>query len=150
MLLGHFSPIVAIVNGLWCVVFVEWWKRQEKDLALRWGVRNVSQYSFKRKDFKYEKEIKDPITGEAVTVFPTTSRLSRQALQIPFAILSTLMLGSLIATCFGIEIFISEVYNGPFKGYLVCMIFLGHEVRVLIDTGLYPDCPVDSFGSHYY
>ena len=104
---------------------MEWWKRQEKDLALRWGVRNVSQYSFKRKDFKYEKEIKDPITGETVTVFPTTTRLSRQALQIPFAILSILMLGSLIATCFGIEIFISEVYNGPFKGYLVCMIFPG-------------------------
>ena len=120
VLLGHFSAIYAVVNGLWCVVFVEWWKHQEKDLALRWGVRNVSRYSSKRKDFKYEKEVKDPITGETVTMFPSTTRLARQVLQIPFALLASLMLGSLIAACFGIEIFISEVYDGPLKSVLVC------------------------------
>ncbi|PBP15808.1 DUF590-domain-containing protein [Diplocarpon rosae] len=44
---------------------------------------------------------------------------SKQLLQVPFAIGAALLLGGLIATCFGIEIFISEVYGGPFKTYLV-------------------------------
>lgn len=119
ILLGSFSPIYAIVNGLWCVVFVEYWKKQEIDLAVQWGVRGVSKIQRKRPQFKHEGEMKDPITGESVKVFPPMKRISRQLLQIPFAIAAASVLGGLIVLCFGIEIFISEVYDGPFKGYLV-------------------------------
>ena len=98
---------------------MEYWKRQEIDLAVRWGVKGVSAIHEKRKEFQYEKEVQDPVTGETIQVFPATKRLARQALQIPFAVLASLALGTLIATCFGIEIFLSEIYNGPFKGALV-------------------------------
>ncbi|KAI9690003.1 MAG: hypothetical protein M1822_009885 [Bathelium mastoideum] len=119
LLLGNFSPIYAIVSCLWCVVFVEYWKHQEVDLAVRWGVRNVSRIEHKRKGFKYEFEATDPVTGEKVQIFPATKRLQRQLLQIPFAIAAAILLGTLIATCFGIEIFISEIYDGPLKSILV-------------------------------
>jgi anoctamin-10 len=118
ILLPRFSPIYAIVNGLWCVVFVEWWKRQEFELAFRWGVRGVSAIEDKRRDFKYDKEIHDPITGETTLYFSATKRLYRQLLQVPFALLASLALGSLIIICFAIEIFMSEVYNGPLKSVL--------------------------------
>lgn len=120
ILLGHFSPFYAVVNGLWSVIFVEYWKRQEVDLAVRWGVKGVSEIQKKRKEFRHEKEVVDSTTGEAIQIFPATKRLSRQLLQIPFIVLASLALGTLIATCFGIEIFLSEVYNGPFKSVLVC------------------------------
>ncbi|MCJ1281356.1 hypothetical protein MMC26_000675 [Xylographa opegraphella] len=119
VLLGHFSPIYAIVSTFWCVAFVEYWKHQELNLAIRWGVKGVSAIQEKRRDFKHEKEMRDPTTGETVQVFPASKRLARQALGIPFALLASLALGSLIATCFGIEIFLSEVYSGPFKSVLV-------------------------------
>ncbi|KAG9229878.1 plasma membrane stress response protein-like protein [Amylocarpus encephaloides] len=119
VLLGHFSPIYAIVNALWCVVFVEYWKKQETDLAIQWGVRGVSKIQHKRPDFKYETVVKDPITGEDVKFYSPVKRLSRQLLQVPFAIIAAFILGSLIATCFSIEVFISEVYDGPFKKILV-------------------------------
>ncbi|KAI4185958.1 MAG: hypothetical protein L6R41_003802 [Letrouitia leprolyta] len=125
VILGYFSPIYAIVNGLWCVTFVEYWKRQEIDLGVRWGVKGVTAIQEKRRDFKHEKEVKDPVTGEIVRIFPATKRLGRQLLQVPFAILATLALGTLIATCFGIEIFLSEVYNGP-----------GQNLLVFLPTGL--------------
>lgn len=38
---------------------------------------------------------------------------------IPFAFLAFLALGMIIATCFGIEIFLSEIYSGPFKSVLI-------------------------------
>lgn len=101
-------------------MFVEYWKRQEVDLAVRWGVKGVSEIQQKRKEFQHEKEMVDPTTGETLRIFPATKRLGRQLLQIPFIILASLALGTLIATCFGIEIFLSEVYNGPFKSVLVC------------------------------
>jgi anoctamin-10 len=121
ILLGHFSPIYAIVNCLWCIVFVEYWKKQEIDLAVQWGVRGVSKIQRKRPQFRYENTTKDPVTGEEVKVYPPLKRLARQVLQVPFAICAALILGGLIATCFGIEIFINEVYHGPFKGYLVSL-----------------------------
>ena len=119
VLLGPFSPIYAIVNTLWCVTFTEYWKRQEIDLGIKWGVRGISEIHEKRHDFKHEKEIKDPITGEKILVFPSSKRLLRQSLAVPFGILAMLALGTIIATCFGIEIFLSEVYSGPFKSFLV-------------------------------
>ncbi|KAL8694644.1 MAG: hypothetical protein Q9218_000739 [Villophora microphyllina] len=118
-ILGSFSPIYALVNGLWCVTFVEYWKRQEVDLGVRWGVKGVTGIQKKRREFQHEKEVRDPVTGETVQVFPASKRLSRQLLQVPFAISAALALGTLIATCFGIEIFLSEVYNGPGQSLLV-------------------------------
>lgn len=119
LLLGPFSPIYAILSTLWCVVFTEYWKHQEADLAVRWGVHGVSKIQTKRREFEHEKESTDPVTGEKMQIFPATKRLQRQLLQVPFAIAAAVVLGSLIATCFGIEIFITEVYNGPLKGVLV-------------------------------
>ncbi|KAF2205013.1 DUF590-domain-containing protein [Delitschia confertaspora ATCC 74209] len=119
MFLGHFSPIYGIINAVWCTIFTEWWKHQETDLAVRWGVRGVSRMEIKRRDFKHEKQLTDPVTGEKVLIFPATKRLQRQVLQIPFALCAAAVLGALIATTFSIEVFISEIYNGPFKSALV-------------------------------
>lgn len=105
---------------MWCVVFTEYWKHQEVDLAVRWGVRGVSKIEKHRRDFKHEKEITDPVTGERVRMFPATKRFQRQLLQVPFALATALVLGTLIGTCFGIEIFISEIYHGPLQWALVC------------------------------
>jgi hypothetical protein len=119
LMLGYFSPIHAIVNCLWCVVFVAYWKHQEVDFGVRWQVRGVSVLPTKNRKFKPEKEVQDETTGELQQIFPWTKRLLRQLLQIPFALVAASVLGAIIATCFAIEIFISEVYNGPLKGYLV-------------------------------
>lgn len=119
LLLGYFHPVYAIVNSTLCVIFIEWWKSQEYDLAVRWGVRNVSTIESTRHGFQPEQEFVDEVTGERVQHFPAPKRLQRQLLQIPFAAIVIAVLGALIATCFGIEIFISEVYNGPLKWILV-------------------------------
>ena len=119
ILLGSFSSIYAVVIGLWCITFVEYWKHQEIDLSIRWGVKGISAMSQRRKEFRAEKQIKDPVTGETVEFFSATTRLSRQLLQVPFALLAALALGTLIASCFAIEIFLTEVYNGPMKSVLV-------------------------------
>jgi hypothetical protein len=119
VLLGNFSIIYAIINSLWSVVFVEYWKHQEADLRLRWSCGAVSAIQKKRIGFQPEREMQDPVTGETVKVFPATKRILRQLLQIPFAIVAALVLGSLIALGFAIEVFITEVYGGPFKSILV-------------------------------
>lgn len=118
LFLGSFSPIYAAVLCLWSTIFVEWWRHQERDLSIRWGVRGVSNIESKRHEFVATKEVEDPATGETQRIFPWTERLKRQALQLPFAIAAVLVLGSLIVLCFAIEIFIGEIYDGPGKSIL--------------------------------
>ncbi|BCS30541.1 anoctamin family protein [Aspergillus puulaauensis] len=119
LLLGSFSVIYTVVNCLWGVIFIEYWKRQEEDLSCRWQTKGVSVVRTTRREFKPEREVQDQVTGETHGVFPATTRLQRQLLQVPFALFSAVALGAIIATCFAIEIFISEVYTGPLKTYLV-------------------------------
>ncbi|RAK76549.1 anoctamin family protein [Aspergillus fijiensis CBS 313.89] len=119
LLIGSFSIVYSVVNCLWCIVFIEYWKRQEEDLSCRWQTKGVSAVREKRREFRPEREIRDESTGEIKGVFPATTRMCRQLLQVPFALLSIIALGVIIATCFAIEIFISEIYNGPLKSYLV-------------------------------
>jgi hypothetical protein len=66
----------------------------------------------------WEKEVKDPISGQVVHVFPGWKQFLRQLLLIPFASIASIALGGLICATFASEVFISEVYNGPFKEYL--------------------------------
>ncbi|RAL11947.1 anoctamin family protein [Aspergillus homomorphus CBS 101889] len=119
LLIGSFSIVYSVANCLWCIIFIEYWKRQEEDLSCRWQTKGVSAVREKRREFRPEKEVRDESTGEIKGVFPATTRMCRQLLQVPFALLSTIALGVIIATCFAIEIFISEIYNGPLKSYLV-------------------------------
>jgi hypothetical protein len=122
MMLGKFSWFYALVNCLWSVVFFEHWKMKEVDLAVRWGVRGVSRIQHPRPQFQFERESVDPVTGEIVKVYSPFKRLARQLLQVPFAAACMVVLGGLIVGCFAIEIFITEVYNGPFKQYLVRLV----------------------------
>ncbi|GAB7361927.1 hypothetical protein MBLNU230_g1965t1 [Neophaeotheca triangularis] len=119
LLLGGFSILFAIPASLWSVVFVEYWKHQEEDLAVRWNVKGVSNIENKRLEYRHEFETTDPVTGQKEQIFPATKRLQRQLLQIPFALAAAVVLGTLIAVCFAIEIFIREVYDGPFQFVLV-------------------------------
>ena len=57
------------MSTVWCIIFTEWWKHQEVDLGVRWGVRGVSRIETKRKDFRHEKQITDPVTGEKITTY---------------------------------------------------------------------------------
>lgn len=117
--MGGYSIVYTAVNSLWCIIFVEYWKRQEVDLSCRWQTKGVSAVQTTRREFKAEKEVRDESTREMRGVFSASKRMQRQLLQIPFALLAATALGAIIATCFAIEIFISELYNGPLKSYLV-------------------------------
>ena len=119
MLLGQFSYIYTLASCLWSVVFFEYWKKKQVDLAVTWGVRGVSNIQHQRPEFQWEYEAEDAVTGEPVKVYPPFKRLQTQLLQIPFAVACIVVLGGLVLTCNSLEVFINEVYNGPGKQYLV-------------------------------
>lgn len=116
--LGPYSIIYGSTLCIWCVIFVEYWKIRESDLCSRWGVKGAGRLKVNRARYRWEKVVKDPISGQVVRVFPGWKQFLRQLLLIPFASIASIALGSLICATFASEVFISEVYNGPLKGYL--------------------------------
>lgn len=118
MYLGPYSITYGSILCVWCVVFVEYWKIRETDLSLRWDVKGVGGLKVNRIQYHWEKEVRDPVSGQVRHVFPGWKQFVRQLLMIPFASIASLALGSLIVVTFASEVFISEVYNGPMKSYL--------------------------------
>lgn len=118
LFLGQFSVFYALVSCLWSVVFLEYWKQKEVDLAVQWGVRGVSNIQHPRPQFKWEYEAEDPVTGEPVKVYDPMKRVKTQLLQIPFTLACIVVLGGLVITANSLEVFINEVYTGGGKQYL--------------------------------
>lgn len=116
--LGPYSITYGVILCAWCIVFVEYWKIREADLSQRWDVKGVGRLKVNRKQYVWEKEVKDPISGQVKHVFPGWKQFTRQLLLVPFASVASVALGALIVASFASEVFISEVYDGPFKGYL--------------------------------
>jgi anoctamin-10 len=134
MVLGQFSTVYALISCFWSVVFFEYWKKKEIDLAVQWGVRGVSSIQHPRPQFKWEYEAEDQVTGEPVKVYDPIKRVKTQLLQIPFALVCVAILGSLVVSCNSLEVFINEVYNGPGKQYLVRLLYVNSHVASSLVT----------------
>lgn len=104
--------------GLWCIVFVEYWKLKQTDLSIRWEVKGVGNHTTDRPQFDYEKVMVDDV-GRTRHYCPKWKQIARRLVQIPFVLVAALSLGALIAVVFAIEILISETYDGQYKSYLV-------------------------------
>lgn len=137
--LPKYSLFFAIVIGVWCTVFLEYWKIKQTDLAIRWNVRGVGELKVNRPEFRYEKEIVDS-AGRVRQYFPRWKRILRQLVVVPFVLASTLFLGLLIALVFVVETYISEAYEGPYKFYLeyfptvILAVFLPYATSFLEDV----------------
>ena len=110
--LRSYSPLFSAVISLWSIVFVEYWRRQEIDLSLRWDVKGANTLKVNRPQYVWDEEHKDPITGEVERNFSTRKRLSRQALFLPFALLSGVALGTVLVITFVLEAWLKDVDAG--------------------------------------
>lgn len=118
LFLGQYSPFYALVNSLWCIVFVEYWRKKQKKLISRWG---SNECRYQTPEFHDESIVNDSSSRNKSQIFFSLKRLAKQLLQIPFGLAAIIGLGGLIAVCFGIEVFISEIYDGPIKKFLILL-----------------------------
>ena len=69
-------------------------------------------------------------------------RIARGTLQIPFGLAAGLGLACVLTMIFSVEVFMSEVYNGPFKQFLV------HLQQTKLTLGLHSNCLILNFDSN--
>ncbi|KAG0334370.1 hypothetical protein BG000_008389 [Podila horticola] len=114
-----FSIFYGVCVILWSVIFTESWKRREQELALWWGVRNVSKTEMRRPSFKGDTIAVDPVTGEMTPFFSPYKRWTRKLAGLPVILGGALALAAVITTVFSIEVFFTIYYDGYMKEVLI-------------------------------
>ena len=96
----------SVITCLWALVYVEMWERQEKNLAVYWGVVNVSKNDQIRQQFKEEKMVKDPVTGEMVKYYPRYKRWMKVLISFPVLLLMAMVLTLVMGLIFVVEMYL--------------------------------------------
>ncbi|ODQ64214.1 DUF590-domain-containing protein [Nadsonia fulvescens var. elongata DSM 6958] len=117
-MLGAYSIFFTVINTIWCIAFVQVWKRRELSIALKWGVKGSTGVEIKRYSFIGESVKIDPVTGVKRAYYPQWKRTLKQLASVP-AITSTGVI-LILAQCifFFFEIFLTQFYDGPLKSIL--------------------------------
>ncbi|KAJ2058433.1 hypothetical protein GGI17_005036 [Coemansia sp. S146] len=114
-LLGwSFSWQFGILLVLWSVLFTETWARRESDIATYWGVHGVQKASsMRRPNFRPDRHIVDPATGEPIPFFSSGKRWLRRLLGVPVVLVLALLMALFVSFIFALQTFLSEYYDGP-------------------------------------
>lgn len=100
---------------MWSVVFVEWWRLQERILSVRWCTRG---------SFRVEKRRADYIPG-----FPWWRKEARKMASIPVILLFAVVLAVVLTGVFILEAFVTELYEGPGRRIVVSPLGLVHVLN---------------------
>ncbi|CAK7896508.1 hypothetical protein CAAN1_17S02652 [[Candida] anglica] len=118
---NRFSMTYTVINLVWGVLFITLWNRRERYLTNFWGVQNchkVEEHLIEAAKLNEKKE------GEATETLNGNSdgiRFLKQVAFVPVALVFTAVLVSYQLGCFVLEIFLSEIYDGPGKVFLTLL-----------------------------
>ncbi|KIJ59796.1 hypothetical protein HYDPIDRAFT_118162 [Hydnomerulius pinastri MD-312] len=96
------TPYSALYSSLllvWSIVFVEWWRLQERILSVRWCTRG---------SFRVEKRRADYIPS-----FPWWKKETRKMASVPVILLFASVLAVVLTGIFVLEAFVTQLYKGP-------------------------------------
>lgn len=109
----------AVFLVVWSAVFVQAWNRRQTELAVQWNVKGTTRIGAQRSlDFKGQSLQEDPVTGLQKPYFAGWKRSCRQLLFTPLAFGSVFLLITLQTLVLGYEVFITQIYDGPFQKIL--------------------------------
>ena len=95
---------------IWSTGFVEYWRIRERLLSIRWGTRG--SFRVEKRRAQYE----DIVGGGS---FPWWQRDLRVLASIPVIIFFATVLASVLTAIFIFEAFVSRLYTGPGREYIV-------------------------------
>ncbi|RIA88636.1 calcium-activated chloride channel-domain-containing protein [Glomus cerebriforme] len=119
LFLSGYSTFFGVFIVLWCIVFVEFWRRKEYELSVEWGVRNYSRVERYRPTFQEECYIPDGVTGDKKPYFSPWKRWLRRAVAAPIIIMFSLTLAVSLLFYILLDVIMSDYYTGPFREQLI-------------------------------
>ncbi|GEQ70911.1 hypothetical protein JCM33374_g4591 [Metschnikowia sp. JCM 33374] len=134
----NYSLTYSFVNLIWGITFVLLWKRKERYLTNLWGVQNahkVNEYDSEVSAISAASSGKE--SASHLKEHRGGKRFLRELAFAPIALLFVAVLVSYQLACFVLEIFLSEIYDGPGKVLLTLVPTVLISVFVPILTIIY-------------
>ncbi|RCK64020.1 hypothetical protein Cantr_10364 [Candida viswanathii] len=133
----RFLLAYSITNLIWGALFLCSWHRRQQHLVNAWGVQNCHLIEDRNTELaqvneKYEEKSSYFHSNNADGI-----RFFKQLAFIPIALVFTAVLVSYQLACFCIEIFLTDIYNGPGKSLLTLLPTVMITVFVPILTIVY-------------
>ncbi|XYA00473.1 hypothetical protein QA089_003012 [Meyerozyma guilliermondii] len=132
-----FSLSYTCINLLWGTFFISLWKRRENFITNKWGVVNChlveehkEELARLNKNYEEKSSYKHKGNGEAFLYL-------KELGFIPIALGFTIVLVSYQLLCFVLEIFLTEIYDGPGVSLLALLPTILISVFVPILTIIY-------------
>ncbi len=116
----HSRIAYSIATSIWGLLFLEFWTRHERDLAMYWGSFNCLRTEKMRYQFKPDTTMKDP-SGETILSYSPYKRFGKLLLTIPIVITAILALLGIVFTLFSVKLALEMYYTGPLKTYVDLM-----------------------------
>ena len=123
---SQYTPYFAGMMALWSCLFLEFWKRKEKDLALRWGTIGFEENEQPRPQFEGENRL-SPIHGHPTKYFSPDERF-RRSLKSHFSIFTFLgVIVGILAAIFVIRVLLqtNSVSNSRGAGIAAALLISG-------------------------
>lgn len=111
----QYSMTFAFVNLAWTVAVLLFWRRRERFLTNSWGLQNSHLVE------EYEAELAQTDKSSSSHAAKTKRdgvRIAKQLAFVPVALVFAAVLLSYQLSCFILEIFLTEIYDGPGKMFL--------------------------------
>ncbi|KAF9236909.1 calcium-activated chloride channel-domain-containing protein [Melanogaster broomeanus] len=94
-----YSALYSTLLFIWSVVFVEWWRLQERILSVRWCTRGSFRVEKRRADYEHG--------------LSWWRKEARKTASIPVILLFAAVLAVLLTGIFILEAFVTKLYKGP-------------------------------------
>ncbi|CAI5756644.1 unnamed protein product [Candida verbasci] len=119
---GHvYSLTYTFINLIWSTFFLGFWRKKQQYLVNSWGVQNchsIDQYNEQLNQVNEKFETKSTYFHKDNS---SGIRFIKQLAFIPIALVFTAILVSYQLGCFVIEIFLTDIYDGPGKSLLTLL-----------------------------
>ncbi|KAI5951497.1 hypothetical protein KGF54_004571 [Candida jiufengensis] len=116
-----YSLTYAFVNLIWGTFFISYWHRKEQYLVNLWGVQNchlIQEHKSELARLNEKFEEKSTYVHQNNTA---GFRFIKQLIFVPIALTFVGVLVSYQLGCFFIEIFLTDLYDGPGKSFLTLL-----------------------------
>ncbi|OLY79329.1 hypothetical protein AYI68_g6604 [Smittium mucronatum] len=142
----QFSAIFSFLLMLWSLFFTNAWRLKQVRLAKSWGLPvskskltdkindiddindiyfnilnyrlKINQNDYRRSRFKPDHYVVDSFSGDKIPVYDVRKRFVRQLLSVPIILAFLLAMFLLVGVFFSLQMFMEEIYDGPFVGIL--------------------------------
>ncbi|CAM9522050.1 unnamed protein product, partial [Discosporangium mesarthrocarpum] len=107
------TPYFSVFVALWAVTMLEFWKRKESRLAMRWGMSDFEESEQNRPQFKGDTMV-SYIDGRDMTFYPPEEQLQLMIL----ANLAIILVLCVVIAALGIVLYIKDVWRASSNPFL--------------------------------